>query len=253
MELNIMNVFNKRLAIHPLKPLIVCLYAITIGGCCTFNADSPYRFDIAFDSAPTAYRNNSNTSENLNIPIRISNLTNESICLAGKPNDDGWATGMIVSAKVLSTPNFLESNTATTIYGFKSGKTIKAITASDEYSAWDPHNRAVKKLGSSAPLLLGLNDDDIKSTYKATGNEAFLVVSFPIDWSAVPSTPHTFEEELVLEISFSFQDCAQNVFNFDQTFQHRTKIYLTNGPRGMRVMRTGGNSPRTGSFIKVEQ
>lgn len=247
-----MNGLNRALGIGFIKIMLISLCAISLSGCCTFSVDTAYRFDIAYDSAPTAYRNNSNTSEHLNIPIRIRNLTSESICLAGKPDNNGWTTGMILTAKALHSPHFISNATATTIYGFKSGKTIKAIDYSSDYSAFDSHNVAVKKLSSTAPFLLGLDEDDIKSTYKATGNEAYLVLSFPIDWSTIPVTPKVIEKELVLELSLSYQDCSRNIFVFDQAFQHRTKVYFTNGPRGMRSLRTGGDSPKTGNFILTQ-
>jgi hypothetical protein len=183
--------------------------------------------------------------------MRVRNLGTGSLCIAGPAIAQGMPEGLTVVAKAITPNPYLRAQQASVSYGLRAGQTIRDVDHAADEPLFDRHNAAVRELADAAPPLIGLDRDRVLSTYRLLGNETMVLLAFPVNWSAVPTSPLVVDTSLPIEIALGFRDSDGQVSRFSQTFRQRLPINLINAVRGHSNLRPSADSPKTGSFDPV--
>ena len=231
-----------------IRILGLCLSTIVIAGCSCQLTEASYRFELAFDVAPSAYRNAGSASESLVVPMRIRNLGSGNLCISGPATEQGEPEGLTIAARAIAQNPYMRAEQANVSYGLRAGRVLRDINHAADTPLFDRHNAAVRQLADSAPPLLGLDRDRVLTTYRLLGNETMVFLTFPVNWSAVPNTPLVVDSALPIEVSLGYRGPNGQVSPFTQTFRHRLPINLINAVRGQSNLRPSADSPQTGSF-----
>lgn len=183
--------------------------------------------------------------------MRIRNLGGGNLCIAGPIAGPiagaGMPKGLTVAAKAI-TPNPYLGQHASVSYGLRAGGILRDIDHVADSSLFDRHNVAVWRLADVAPPLLGLERDRVLTAYRLFGNETMVLLTFQVDWSAVPKTPLVVDSSLPVEITLAYKEPDGQVLRFSQIFRHRLPVHLINAVRGHSNLRPSADGPKTGSF-----
>lgn len=227
------------------------LIVLFLAGCSCRLTEPTYRFELAFDAAPAAYRNVGVAHEPLVVAMRVRNLGAGDLCISGAATEQGVPEGLTVVAKAITPNLYLRMQQANVSYGLRAGQVLQDVDHAAQTPLFDKHNAAVRDLADAAPPLLGLDRDRVLTAYHLLGNETMVLLTFPVNWSAVPNTPLVVESALPIEIMLSYKGPDGQVSRFSQTFRHRLPIYLINAVRGHSSLRPSADSPKTGSFDPI--
>lgn len=227
------------------------LSALFVTGCSCRLTEPAYRFELAFDAAPASYRNLGAANEPLTVAMRIRNLGAGNLCISGSTAEQAVPEGLTVAAKA-TTPNpYFRAQQADVSYGLRSGQTLRDVNHLAEAPLFDKHNDAVRELANAAPPLLGLDRDKVLTTYRLLGNETVVLLTFPVNWSAVPNAPLVVDSALPIEVTLGYKGPDGQVSRFSQVFRHRLPIYLINAVRGHSNLRPSADGPKTGNFNPI--
>jgi len=224
------------------------LSVLCVTGCSCLLTEPTYRFELAFDAAPAAYRNVGAANEPLVVAMRVRNLGAGNLCISGPATERGVPEGLTVLAKAITPNPYLRAQQADVSYGLRAGKVLKDVDHAADAPLFDKHNAAVRDLAEAAPPLLGLDQDRVLTTYRLLGNETMVLLTFPVSWLAVPETPLVVDSALPIEIMLGYRGPDGKVSRFNQTFRHRLPVHLINTVRGHSNLRPGADGPKTGSF-----
>lgn len=233
------------------RAIVLGLSVLFVTGCSCRLTEPAYRFELAFDAAPAAYRNVGAANELLVIAMRVRNLGAGNLCISGPATEQGMPEGLTVVAKAITPNPYLSAQQASVSYGLRAGQLMRDVDHAADEPLFDKHNAAVRDLADAAPPLIGLDRDKVLTTYRLLGNETMVLLTFPVNWSAVPNSPLVVDTSLPIEITLGYKDSDGQVLRFSQTFRHRLPINLINAVRGHSNLRPSADSPKTGSFDPV--
>lgn len=228
------------------------LSLLFVGGCSCRLTESTYRFELAFDAAPAAYRNVGAASESLVLAMRVRNLGAGNLCVSGPATEQSVPEGLTLVAKAITPNPYLRVQQANVSYGLRAGQVLQSVDHAADTPLSDRHNAAVHSLADAAPPLLGLDRDNVLTTYRLLGNETMVLLTFPVNWSAVPNTPDAplvVDSSLPIEVTLGYKGPDGQVSRFTQTFRHRLQINFINAVRGHSNLRPSAGGPQTGSFV----
>lgn len=217
---------------------------------CTLK-ESAYRLELAFDAAPSAYRNAGTANEPLVVAMRVRNVGAGNLCMSGPATAQGIPPGLTVSAQAITPNPYLRAQQADISYGLRAGRVMKGVDDAADPPWFDRHNAAVRDLAAVAPPLLGLDADKVHTAYHLLGNEAIVLLTFPVNWAGVPEAPLVVDTALPIEVTLGYRGRDGTAWRFDQTFRHRLPVHLVNAVRGHSNLRPGADGPKTGSFQPV--
>ena len=221
---------------------------VFVAGCSCKLTEPSYRFELSFDSAPSAYRNTGAAQEQLVVPMWIRNLGMGNLCISQPNTSEDVPEGLTVAARLISNNSYISVQQAAVSYGLRAGGTLRNVNEAYKLPIFDRHNSAVEDFASAAPHLIGLEEEVTLTTFHLLGNETMVLLSFPVNWASVPKEQKVIESSLALEVSLGYNSPDDTILQFSKTFRHRLQIYMINAVRGFRDRRPSAEGPKTGTF-----
>lgn len=222
--------------------VLCCLLVSVLSACCNLQSGS-YRFQTQFERDPMAFRGD---NEAMSVAIKLQNLSDKAICLAGSAND---AKGLRVVAMVQTDVSYF--NNATVVVGLRGDSCLKAEQNARHAPCFDRRAQAVNELASVGPALLHLSADNIHSSLDLLGNEGDLMVIVPIDWSLVPNSPQVITVDFIISLSLSYVGPPGERYSFPGKLERRVTGYLVNGRRYASGTMPAPNGPIEGEFVPL--
>ena len=231
-----------------IRLILLGFVMVFVVGCSCKLTEPSYRFELSFDSAPSTYRNTGAAQERLVVPMWIRNLGMGDLCISQPATNESIANGLTVAARLISHNPYISVQQAEVSYGLRAGGTLRNVNEANRLPIFDRHNNAVADFAATAPNLIGLDEEKVLTAFRLLGNETMVLLSFPVDWTLVPSNPKAIESSLEIEVSLGYSRPDDAVLQFSETFSHRLRIYMINAVRGFRDRRPSADGPKTGTF-----
>jgi hypothetical protein len=222
-------------------------------GCAHFQP-GPHRLQAAFEEGAVAYLNGSQpnpNSEQVVLLVQFQNQGTLPLRLAAKPEPGKRPPeGLVISAKLLNPHGPFTHASLGVDPGLRAGRTIRPFAEAHQAPLFDRYERTVRRFSRDSVHFLKLDADVVATNLHAKGNEAYVVVTVPVDWTKVTWTATNVHEDfLELELAFAYVDADGRRWRFPEVLTHRAKVFLHKSRRfGSYVLPTV-HGPANGTFV----
>jgi hypothetical protein len=236
-----------------LLPLSIVLLAVT--GCVHFQP-GPHSLQAAFEEGAVAYLNGSQPgpkSEQLVLLVQFQNQGALPLLVAAK-SEPGKAApeGLVITARLLNPHGPFPQAALGVDPGLRAGRVIRPFADASQVPLFDRYERTVRRFARDGAHFLKLDPDVVMTNLHAKGNEAFVVVTVPVDWTKVSwGATSVYEDFLELELAFTYMDGDGRRWRFPEVLTHRAKVFLHKNRRFSSYVLPTVHGPATGTFVPV--